>query len=230
MGEAEQKIQISRYLDHAVLKPEMSQEEVRAAIELGIRHRVYTVCVKPPDIALAVQLCRGTETSVSCVLAFPHGQALPDIKTAEAERYQELGTSEIDMVVNYGLIRSADWMGLRADIEAVTRVARVPVKTILETSQLTPEEISEATRVAADAGATFVKTSTGFTGEGATPEAVKTMLDAAAGRVRVKASGGIRDYQTAVMYVEMGCSRIGNGYSSTEAIVSGGTAVGIDTY
>lgn len=224
------ELPINRYLDHAILKPQMNQAEVREAIALGIRHQVFTVCVMPPDIALAVQMCAGTETAVSCVLAFPHGQALPQIKTAEAERYQELGTSEIDMVVNYGLIRSADWMGLRADIEAVTRVARVPVKTILETSQLTPAEIAEATRVAADAGATFVKTSTGFTGEGATPEAVRTMLEAAAGRVQVKASGGIRDYQTARMYVEMGCTRIGNGYSATEAIVTHGAATGTDTY
>ena len=215
---------ISRYLDHAVLKPELSRQEAEEAIKLGIKYKVRTVCVRPCDIELAVQLCRGTETQVSCVLAFPHGDTLSEIKAQEARLYIEKGTDEIDMVVNYGYIRSGLWKLVEEDVLAVSRITKaegIPLKVILETNKLTAEEISEATEIAITAGADYVKTSTGFNGPGATKEAVEVMVKTADGRIKVKASGGIRNYEQAKAFVDMGCDRLGNGYSSTPAICDG---------
>jgi deoxyribose-phosphate aldolase len=215
------KEQIARYLDHAVLKPEMTREEALEQMRLGIRYNVRTICVRPADIPLAVALCKGTQTEVSCVLAFPHGDALSASKADEARRQVDLGVAEIDMVVNYGLIRSGLWEELAADIRAVTAVARpagVKVKTIFETSSLTLAEVARATEVAIAAQADFVKTSTGFAGGSATEEAVKVMLDTAAGRVGVKPSGGIRDRARAEMFLAMGATRLGVSPTSTPAI------------
>lgn len=218
---------INRYLDHAILKPEMTRAETIDAIELGIRYAVKTVCVRPCDIALAVDMCRGTETGVSGVVAFPHGSTTSTLKAAEAREQIVAGVCEIDMVANYGWIRSGMWDEVTADIKAVTDVARpegIPVKIIFETCFLTLDEIRRATECSIAADADFVKTSTGFSGEGATEEGVRAMLDTAAGRIKVKPSGGIRDYERAALFISMGASRIGNGYSSTAAICEGSGA------
>jgi len=215
------KYEFNRYIDHAVLKPEMTREEVRDAIQLGIDYRVKTVCVRPCDIELAVEMCRGTETGVSCVLAFPHGTVPSEIKRMEAELYVAKGVEEIDMVVNYGYIRSKLWEKVENDIRAVSEITKannVLLKVIFETSQLTEEEIEKATECAINAGAEFVKTSTGFYGEGATVKAVQAMLRAAKGRILVKASGGIRNAEQARIFLDMGVSRIGNGFASTPVI------------
>lgn len=218
---------INRYLDHAVLKPEMRRAEALEQMQTGLDYNVRTLCVRPGDISLAVDLCRGTETEVSCVLAFPHGCALSASKADEAKRYVGLGVAEIDMVVNYGFIRSGLWDELEADIRAVTDVARpagVNVKTIFETSALTLDEVARATEAAIAAQADFVKTSTGFGDGGATPEVVETMVNTAAGRIGVKASGGIRDRETAEMFVAMGATRLGVGSTSTPAVCEAGPA------
>lgn len=214
----------NRYIDHAVLKPEMTQEEARDAIQLGIDYKVRTVCVRPCDIDMAVQMCRGTETGVSCVVAFPHGITPPEIKAKEGELYIQKGVIEIDMVSNYGYIRSKLWDKVEEDIRAVTSVTKasgVTLKVILETSQLTLDEIKMATECAIKAGADFVKTSTGFYGGGATVEAVEAMLKAGSGRIKVKASGGIRNAAQAKTFLDMGVQRLGNGFSATPAICSG---------
>lgn len=221
------QLEINRYLDHAVLKPEMTQAEAAAEIGLGIRYNVRTVCVRPADIGLAKELCAGSETDVCCVLAFPHGTALSASKAQEAGQYLALGVSEIDMVVNYGLILSGEWKRVQEDIESVTRLTRpagVPLKVILETSTLQEEHIIRATEIAVEAGADFVKTSTGFSSGGATDEAVKAMLAAAKGRIQVKASGGIRDFQRAEYLIGLGCTRLGVGSSSTP-VICGGDAI-----
>ena len=215
---------INRYLDHAVLKPEMTREEAIAAIQLGIDYKVRTVCVRPCDIELAVEMCKGTESEVSVTLAFPHGCTMSTVKADEAKRYIAAGVAEIDMVVNYGFVRSGMWDEVVADIRAVTDVAKpvgVPIKVIFETAYLTLDEIKRTVQCAIEAGADFVKTSTGFAHEGATEEKVQAMLDAADGKIKVKPSGGIRDYARAAMFVEMGAMRIGNGSTSTVAICEG---------
>lgn len=215
---------INRYLDAAVLKPEMTRSEAIAAIRESVGWKTKTVCVRPYDIPLAKELCAGTETGVSCVLSFPHGTAPTAVKAFEARTYVDMGADEIDMVANYGMIRSGEWDYVKADISAVSEVCRakgVALKVILETCHLTREEIEKATEICVSCGATFVKTSTGFSSSGASVEAVKAMLEAGKGRIQVKPSGGIRDRETAIAYIEMGATRLGTNYSASETLITG---------
>ncbi len=217
-------MKISRYFDAAVLKPEMTREEARAAIQASIDADSYSVCVRGCDIEMAVEMCRGTNTIVSCVLDFPYGYGGAAGKRALAKVYCLEGAKELDMVMNYGYARGGDWDAVEAEIRGVVEEAHAAgalVKVIFETSQLTLDEVRLATETSIRAGADFVKTSTGFNGAGAAPEAVKVMLDTAAGRAKVKPSGGIRDYATAKMYVDMGAQRLGIGYASAAAIARG---------
>lgn len=215
---------INRYLDAAILKPELTRDEVVAAIKESIKWKTKTVCVRPCDIDLAKGMCKGTETGVSCVLAFPHGTTTTAVKAFEASDYIRLGADEIDMVANYGMIRSGSWDYVEADIRAVAEVcnaAGVPLKVIFETCWLTAEEIAKTTEICVAAKAAFVKTSTGFSTGGATVDAVKTMLDTARGRIKVKPSGGIRTREQAIHYVEMGAQRLGTNYTASETLVTG---------
>lgn len=215
---------IARYFDAAVLKPDMTRDEVIAAIQESIRFDARTVCVRGCDIDLALELTKGTNTGVSCVLDFPYGYGGIEAKAAMAEIYAKKGVEDIDMVMNYGHARGGDWDAVRAEISAVCEAAHkhsVVVKVIFETSQLSLDQIRKATEISIEAGADFVKTSTGFNGEGATVEAVEAMLETAKGRCKVKPSGGIRDYATAKRYVDMGAARLGVGYSGCKAICEG---------
>jgi len=215
---------INRYLDAAILKPELTRNEAIAAIQESIRWKTKTVCVRPFDIALAKDLCRGTETGVSCVLSFPHGAAPTSVKAFEAKTYIEMGTDEIDMVANYGMIRSGEWEYVERDIQAVVDVCKpagIPLKVIFETCHLNPAEIKRTTEICVKCGVTFVKTSTGFSQGGATVDAVRIMLETGKGRIQVKPSGGIRDRETAIRYIEMGATRLGTNYTASEALVTG---------
>jgi deoxyribose-phosphate aldolase len=215
---------INRYLDAAILKPETTKAEAEAAIRESIKWETKTVCVRPCDIELAKRLTAGTNTGVSCVLAFPHGCTTTAVKAFEAAEYVKLGVDEIDMVANYGRIRSGDWDYVEADIRAVAQVcnaAKVPLKVIFETCYLTTEQIERTVELCVRAGADFVKTSTGFATGGATVEAVKTMIDAAKGRIKVKPSGGIRTRADAIRFVEMGADRLGTNYTASEALITG---------
>ena len=220
---------IARYLDHAVLKPDMTPEQARDAIQLGIDYHVYSVCVRGCDIDMALEMTKDTDTLVSCVLDFPYGYSGAAVKRAAAAEYAAKGVHEIDMVMNYGYAKGGDWAVVEQEICGVVEEAHkkgVLVKVIFETSQLTLDEVRKATRVCIAAGADFVKTSTGFNGTGATVEAVQAMLEEAQGRIKVKPSGGIRDYKTAKMYVDMGAARLGTGFSSCKALCEGGKAEG----
>ena len=215
---------INRYLDAAVLKPEFTTREAIDAINESIKYGTKTVCVRPCDIDLAVEMCKGTSTEVSCVLAFPHGTTPSEVKGYEAKIYIDKGVNEIDMVANYGRIKSGDWEYVEKDILAVsklTRAANVILKVIFETCYLTQEEIEKTTEICIEAGADFVKTSTGFATGGATFEAVDIMIKASKGKIKVKPSGGIRDKETALKYIEMGAHRLGTNYTASRAICEG---------
>lgn len=215
---------INRYLDAAILKPEFTEADVIEALKCCVRLETYSACVRPCDIELAQKYCEGTRTAVCVVLGFPHGVQLSGSKVEEAKRYLASGVDEIDMVANYGWIRSGKWAAVEADIAGVaelTRAAGIPLKVIFETAHLDLEQIKEMTEVCIRAGADFVKTSTGFNGEGARPGDVQCMLDTAAGRMRVKPSGGIRNREEAERFVEMGAHRLGVGWTSCEAICRG---------
>lgn len=218
---------IARYFDSAILKPDMTPEQVEAAIRESISFDSYSVCVRGCDIDLAVRLTQGTNTVVSCVLDFPYGYSGIETKRAAARDYASRGVKDIDMVMNYGAARGGAWDVVEAEVRAVVEEAHkqgVIVKVIFETSQLNLDQIRKATEVCIAAGADFVKTSTGFNGGGATVEAVQAMLETARGRIKVKPSGGIRNYETAKMYVDMGVDRLGIGYGSCKAIAEGSTS------
>jgi deoxyribose-phosphate aldolase len=214
-------------LDAAVLRPEFTRDEAREAVENCLFYETRTVCVRPADVELAVEMCAGSGTQVCVVLSFPHGTSLPETKQEEARSLIDKGADEIDMVVNYGHIRSGLWELVADDIEGVVHVAKPAgkiLKVILETCHLNKEMIVRATDVAANVGADFVKTSTGFATGGATPEAVKAMVEAARERIHVKASGGIRDQQTALEYIHMGCTRLGTNFTANRTIIEGNPA------
>lgn len=219
---------IARYFDAAILKPEMTPAQVEAAIKECIAYDSYSVCVRGCDIDLAMKLCEGTNTKVGAVLDFPYGYGGIEAKRADARAYAKKGIEDIDMVMNYGAARGGNWDVVEAEIRAVVEEAHrenVIVKVIFETSQLDDAQIRKATEVCIAAGADFVKTSTGFNGGGATVEAIQAMLETAQGRIKVKPSGGIRNYDTARMYVDMGVHRLGIGYTSCKTICEGEAAV-----
>ena len=215
---------IARYLDDAILKPNMTLEQRKAEFQFGIDNKVRTLCVQPCDIELAKSMCEGTDTVVITVLDFPQGQAPAEAKGMLAELYASKGVAEIDMVLNYGYLKSGATDKIEEEVRAVVEKAHaknVPVKVIFETSELSLEDIAAGTEACIAAGADFVKTSTGFSAHGATVEAVQTMLDTAKGRIKVKPSGGIRSYEDAIKYVNMGAARLGVGTTGTANIMAG---------
>lgn len=220
---------LADFIDAAVLAPHLTEEEARRQAQIAIDQRCKTVCVRPCSLKAAAELCRGKETRPSVVLGFPHGDQTTAAKVAEARDTMQWKPFEVDMVNNIGMVRGGQWDAYEAEIRAVAEVVHgggARLKVILETSQLEREEILEATRACIRAGADFVKTSTGFTGAGATEEAVRWMLEAANGRIEVKASGGIRDAEKARLFLAMGCTRLGVGVASVPALVAGGQVGG----
>ena len=213
--------EINRYLDAAVLKPEMSQKEVEEAIVSTLPYAPATLCVRPCDIALTAPYCQGTQTGVCTVLGFPHGCQLTASKVDETKRYLSLGVQEIDMVANFGYVRSQMWSQLHDEIAQIAEVChkeKVPLKVIFETCYLNNVEITKLTEICIAAKADFIKTSTGFGTSGATDEGVKTMLEAASGRIKIKPSGGIRDTERARHLISLGVHRLGVNYAAVPAI------------
>ncbi len=213
---------ISRYIDTSPLRPSMTEDDVKKAIEEGIEAQCASVCVQSCHIPMAAQLCRGTSTKVCCVLDFPHGKSPLKVKEYMAKCYCEMGAEEIDMVMNYGYALSGKWDKVEEEIRAVTEAAHAGnaiVKVIFEASQLSSEQIVKATKVSISAGADFVKTATGFFGDGATIEQIIAMDNASEGKCKVKASGGIRSYDQARKLMEAGADRIGMGSSSLKKVL-----------
>ena len=218
---------VAALLDHAVLKPNFTAADLAAHAAMCVARGVGCLCVRPADVAAAVGHVAGSPVVVASVIGFPHGSHRPETKALESRLAIADGAKELDMVIAIGPLLSGDESRVREDIGAVVAAARpygVLVKLIFETCYLTPAQIVTACRLAEEAGANFVKTSTGFGTAGATPEAVRVMLDTVGGRLGVKASGGIRTWDDAVMYLDMGCTRLGVGDAA--AILDGSTATG----
>lgn len=214
-------MKINKYLDHSILIPSMTKQQARDAIRLGLEYDVKSVCVRPCDIPLAVDMCSGTQTFVCCVLDFPHGTGGADAKESLAALYAGQGVKEIDMVMDYSAALSDEWGVVEDGIKRVVQVAKpkgVGVKVIFETCELSMEQIQKAAEISIKAGADFIKTSTGFA-RGVTEEAVRCMIDAAKGRIRVKVSGGVLDLETAKKYIGMGAARLGVRYDITPVIL-----------
>lgn len=206
--------QVAATIDHAALKPEMTDKDIREAAELGKKYKVASVCVRPSDVALTAKFLTGSGVVPSMVVGFPHGAHRPEVKALEARLGIQDGAKELDMVMNVGKFLSGDYDWVRRDIEGVVAEARragdVKVKVILETCYLTPEGVAKACEIARDAGADFVKTSTGFGTGSATPQVIEIMIKTVGKTLGVKASGGVRDYKTACAFLDQGCARLGS--------------------
>ncbi len=219
--------QVAKTIDHAVLKPDQTNADLETNAKMCIENGVYSMCVKPCDIKKAAKLLKGSGVKVSSVLSFPHGADATPVKAFQAKQAIEDGTDEIDMVMNIGKFLSGDYEYVLNDIKAVVEVAhahKILVKVIQESGFLTPEQIAKACELSYEAGADFVKTSTGFGPGGAKPEYIDVMMKTVGVKMKVKASGGIRDFETAVAFLEQGADRLGIG--STEAVLNGAKAVG----
>lgn len=223
--------QLAACIDHTALKPETTEEQIATLCGEAHHHGFATVCVMPYYVRHAVRVLKSLDSSVivCTTIGFPNGAHMTGTKVAEAEQALADGARELDMVINLGALKSGRPGVLEEDIRAVAETAHAHgaiLKTILETALLSDEEKRFACRIAERAGAGFVKTSTGFAGGGATVPDIVLMRETCSPHVRVKASGGIRDYATAIAMIEAGADRIGT--SSGVAIVSG--AIGSDAY
>jgi deoxyribose-phosphate aldolase len=211
---------IAPYIDHTLLKPDASREEVIKLAEEARKHGFATVCVNSVNVALAARILSGSKTVPIAVVGFPLGAALPSAKAFEAREAIRCGAKEIDMVINIGALKARDYALVFKDISMVVEASRPhPVKVILETSQLTHEEKISACALSKAAGAAFVKTSTGFSSGGATAEDVALMRKVVGDDVGVKASGGVRSSEDAMKMIQAGANRIGA--SASVAIITG---------
>jgi len=201
---------ISAALDLAVLQPNASMEDVRSAAKTVEDYGFASICVAPCNVALA----RMRTKRVCAVVGFPHGNTLLEIKRLEAYRAIDYGACELDIVVNYGRFLEGDETIFRRELKDIILNAHevgVKVKAILETCYYTPEQIRIACHRCSALGVDWVKTSTGFATGGATPEAVSIMVEEVGDHTQIKASGGIKTRATALMYLDLGCTRLGVG-------------------
>lgn len=214
------RAELARILDHSVLKPEATETDIRAGADVVRTWRIGFYCVQPCWVRLAAGGLAGTDARVVSVAGFPHGADRGDVKAHAATLAVADGAAEIDMVLNFGALKSGHATVAAAEIAAVVRaVPGVPVKVILETAALTDAEKRLACRLARDAGAAFVKTSTGFhPAGGATIDDVRLLRGEVGVTMGVKASGGIRTLPDALTMVAAGASRIGT--SASAAILS----------
>ena len=203
---------LNKYFDHTLLKPEATNEQIDALCEEARQYDFYSVCVNTCYVSRCYDALRGTDVKVAAVVGFPLGACTTQSKVFETKEAFMDGASEVDMVLNVGKFRSGDNDYIRDDIRAVAEAAHSfggIVKIILETCLLSDEEIAEACKLSMEAGADFVKTSTGFSTGGATAEDVALMKKTVGDHLQVKASGGIRDYDQCMKMIEAGADRIG---------------------
>lgn len=225
VGTAKGSRDLARMIDHTLLKPEATREEVEALCEEARKHHFATVCLNSSWIPLAAKLLQGSDVMPIAVVGFPLGAALPEAKAYEAREAIRHGAREIDTVLSIGALKSGDYRAVVEDVRSVVEAARpLKVKVILETSKLTDEEKVAACVLAKVAGAAFVKTSTGFGGGGATVEDVALMRRVVGKDMEVKASGGVRTLDDARKLIAAGADRIGA--SASVAIVTGGAGQG----
>jgi deoxyribose-phosphate aldolase len=204
--------QLARVIDHSLLKPELTEQDIIDGCKLAARYHTATVCVKPCHVRLAIEVLQGTDVKVSTVVGFPHGSNLTAIKVAEAQTAMDDGAVELDMVLNIGQLRSGRVDEVRQDIQAVCEAAHArgsKVKVIFENSYLDDEQKILACKLSEAAGADWVKTSTGFAPGGATLEDLRLMRANVSPAVQVKAAGGVRTLDGLLEVIDAGVTRCG---------------------
>jgi deoxyribose-phosphate aldolase len=202
--------QIAHTIDHSLLRPELTEDDLTAGCALARRYAVASVCVKPCDVALATSLLAGSEVHVGTVIGFPHGSSTTATKVFEAGQALRDGATELDMVITIGWLRSGRDSAVGDDIRAVVEAAGgALVKVILENAYLTDDEKVRGCRLAEAAGADFVKTSTGFAPSGATLDDLRLMRRSVSPRMQIKAAGGVRTLDALLDVLNVGVSRVG---------------------
>jgi len=203
---------LAKMIDHTLLKPDATQQEIAQLCFEARKYGFASVCVNPTWVSLCAQLLKGSDVKVCTVIGFPLGATSSETKAFETETAIRQGATEIDMVINIGAVKARDLATVANDIRGVVRVAHargIIVKVIIETALLTDEEKTLACLTSKEAGADFVKTSTGFAGGGATVHDVELMRRAVGPQMGVKASGGVRTYEDAASLIKAGATRIG---------------------
>ena len=217
---------IAKFIDHTMLRPEAPTSAFDKLCDEALKYRFYSVCVNSCRIAYVSRKLQGTGVKVCSVVGFPLGAMTARSKAFETREAIEDGASEIDMVINVGLLKSGDLRGVEEDIRSVRRATRgnTILKVIIETSLLSQEEKVLACEISKKAGADFVKTCTGFSGGGASVEDLQLMRSVVGREMGVKASGGVRTYKTALAFLGAGANRLGA--VSSVAIVTGAEGSG----
>lgn len=203
-------IEINRYIDHTLLRPTATEDDIIRLCEEAREYNFKCVCVNGSFVGLAHEKLKDTEVGVCAVVGFPLGAMSTEAKVYEATQAVKDGATEIDMVINIGALKSKQLQQVEQEIRAIKQaIGDKVLKVILETCYLTSEEINLGSQLAVNAQADYVKTSTGFGTAGASEEGIELMKKAVAGKAKLKASGGIKNLDTALFYIELGVERIG---------------------
>ncbi len=219
-------MELNRMIDHTILKPEATEAAVQKIIDEAKEYNFFSVCINPCWVAFASEQLADTDVAVCTVIGFPLGANTPEVKAYEAADAIKNGANEVDMVINIGALKSQQYDHVRQDIQGVVDAAKgkALVKVIIETALLTDEEKVKACELAKEAGADFVKTSTGFSTGGAKVADIRLMRETVGPDMGVKASGDVHNAEEALAMIEAGATRIGA--STGVAIVSGATGEG----
>ena len=214
-------MELAKYIDHTLLKPESTRADIARVCEEAMHYNTASVCVNPCWIGFVAEQLKGTDIKPCCVIGFPLGATLPEVKAYETAAAIRDGAKEVDMVINVGALRGAEFETVYEDIKAVVDAAagKALVKVIIETCLLTDEEKVIACKLAKQAGADYVKTSTGFSTGGAKVEDIRLMRETVGPEMGVKASGGVRTKADAEAMIAAGATRIGA--SSSKKIIEG---------
>lgn len=211
---------LSKYIDHTLLKADSTLENIKKLCEEAKEYNFFSVCINSSFIKDAKKYLENSDVKICTVVGFPLGANNSQTKAFEAKTAIEDGADEIDMVINIGLLKSKEYEKVKEDIQTVYNACKgTLLKVILETALLSEEELRKVSLICKDIGVDFIKTSTGFSTRGASLEDVKIMKECVGDEVKIKASGGIRDYETAVTIIEAGANRLG--VSAGVAIVTG---------
>lgn len=201
---------INQYIDHTLLKSNATEREIIDLCNQAKKYEFYAVCVNSSYVPLAKQLLSKTSVKVVAPIGFPLGAMATEAKVFEAKNAVNQGADEIDMVINIGFLRSKNYVAVFKDIADVkAAIGKIPLKVIIEISELSKNEIVKICEICLDAKVEYIKTSTGFSKSGATLTAVKIIKKMVKDRAKIKASGGIRDLETALKYIDAGADRIG---------------------
>ncbi len=201
---------LRKHIEATLLKPEKTWKEYEEFVEKAIRYEVFGVCIPPPRIISVKEMIKNTNLKLISVCDFPFGYGNSDIKRRETEKLLELGCDEIDMVMNIQKFKDGDYGTVRKEIEEVVKISNGKIiKVIIECGLLSREEISLATKIVCEAGANFVKTSTGVLARGVRLSDIRIIKNSIKGNVKIKAAGGIRTKGFAQILIEMGCERLG---------------------